>query len=208
MWVAKAEGGAYKDRVSEFVSTLRRRARVAPRAGEGGGDPLETSALGRALLSLFLIFTLVAIGATNLPDSALKGKLLARAGPYLTVTGLDQNWGVFAPDTRRSVISLVATVQYADGSTDAWRLPEGEPVLGGYWDYRWRKWAEQLMTLSGDAGGLQRPAAIWIAGAMERPGKRPALVTLATRSRDLPPPGTSAMRPRSREEVFYRLSFR
>ena len=156
-----------------------------------------------------MLVTLGVVGVTNLPASPVKSSLIAPAGPYLTATGLDQNWGVFAPDSRRSVLALVARVRYADGSTAEWRMPEGGPVLGAYSDYRWRKWAENLMTIGGDAAGLQRPAAVWIAREMERPGKRPVIVTLVARSSDLPPPGTRRGRPGPwREDVFYRLSFR
>ena len=160
-------------------------------------------------ITLFLLATLAAIGVVTLPDSELKRRLVGSAGPYLAATGLDQNWSVFAPDTRRSVLILVATVRYADGSTGTWRLPESGPWLGAYWDYRWRKWAENVMTVTDDPTALQRPAAIWIARAMQRPGKRPVLVTLASRSADLRPPGDpSGNQDPWRESVLYRLSFR
>jgi hypothetical protein len=195
--------------VPQLASIVRRPAEGASLGREGVQERLERSRPGRALISLFVCVTLVAIAVTNLPDSSLRRTLDVAARPYLTATGLDQNWGVFAPDARRSVLSLVATVRYSDGSTAAWRIPTAGPALGAYWDYRWRKWAENVMTIGGGAAGLQRPAAVWIAREMQRPGKRPALVTLATGSLDLPPPGEGASGPaRWREEVFYRLSFR
>ena len=200
---------AYKDRVSQLASAVRRQTERASRGVEALGKWIELSRPGRALISAFVLVTLGAVAMTNLPDSEVKRELLAPAGPYLTATGLDQNWGVFAPDGRRSVLLLVASVRYADGSTAKWRLPEGGPVLGTYWDYRWRKWAENVMTIGGDAAGLQRPAAVWIAREMQRPGKRPALVTLATWSRELRPPGDRGRAQGPwREDVFYRLRFR
>ena len=195
--------------VSDLTSTVRRHAGRMPHGLEETQKRFEASPFGRALISVFLLVTLGALALTNLPDSKVKSKLLAPAGPYLMATGLDQSWGVFAPDGRRSVLALVARVRYADGSTGEWRVPEGDPVLGAYWDYRWRKWAENLMTIGGDAARLQRPAAVWIAREMQRPGKRPVLVTLATRSFDLSAPGEPGRKRRPwREDVFYRLSFR
>jgi hypothetical protein len=158
---------------------------------------------------VFLLVTLGAVAVSNLPDSKVKRQVFVPVAPYLRATGLDQSWGVFAPDGRLSILNFVARVRYGDGSTAEWRLPEGGPALGAYWDYRWRKWAENVMTIDGDAAGLRRPAAVWIARQMQRPGKRPVLVTLAARSSDLRPPGTRATdHDRWRENAFYRLSFR
>jgi hypothetical protein len=195
--------------VSPRRSSFRTPAGGARPGGEDRQARVEATVVGRTLISVILVLTLAAITVTNLPDSIVKRTLLVVGGPFLGATGLDQNWGVFAPDSRRSVLSLVARVRYADGSTAVWRPPEGGPALGAYWDYRWRKWAENVMTLGGDAAGLQRPAAVWIARNMQRPGKRPALVELATRSYELPPPGAREPGPRGwREDIFYRLSFR
>jgi hypothetical protein len=207
--LAKAVVGPYNGDVSQLASPQRQGAQRVRHWLEGAQERLEASRLGRALISVFLLVTIGAIAVVNLPDSEVKGRLLTVGGPYLSATGLDQNWGVFAPDSRRSVLLLVARVRYADGSTATWRLPEGGPLLGAYWDYRWRKWAENVMTLGGDAASVQRPAAVWIARTMQRPRKRPTLVTLVTRSSDLPPPGTrGAAKGRWRESVVYRLAFR
>lgn len=143
------------------------------------------------MISAFLLATLTAVAVANLPESELKRTLLGPGGPYLNATGLDQNWGVFAPDGRQSVLSLVASVRYSDGSTAAWHLPDAGPVLGAYWDYRWRKWAENLMTLGSEGAAIRTPAAVWVAREMTRPGKEPVQVTLATRFHDLPPTSSS-----------------
>ena len=195
--------------MSPSLWSLHRHASPARPRVERLQERLEGSAPGRALISFFVLVTLGALAVTNLPDSAVKAGVLAPAGPYLAATGLDQNWGVFAPDSRRTVLILIARVRYDDGSTAEWRLPEGGPVVGAYWDYRWRKWAENLMTIGGDAARLQRPAAVWIARDMRRSRKRPVLVTLAARSSALPPPGRQAGEQGPwREDIFYRLSFR
>jgi len=64
------------------------------------------------------------------------------------------------------------------------------------------------MTIGGDAAGLQRPAAVWIAREMQRRGKRPVLVALVTRSSAVNPPGEGRRHGPWLEDVFYRLRFR
>jgi len=152
-------------------------------------ERLESSRLGRLAISVFVAATVAAIAIVNLPDSKVQRSLLSIDGPYVNALGLDQNWGVFAPDGRESVIVLDARVRYTDGSTAAWRLPEGDPFVTAYWDYRWRKWAENLITAGNDGAAIWRPAAIWIARQETRPGKSPAQVTLAARLYDLLAPG-------------------
>ena len=192
----------------ELPSRARGSAARVRRFAETAQERFEAARSGRALISAFVLLTLLAATLANLPDSQVRRALLNPGQRYLNATGLDQNWGVFAPDGRRFVVELVATVRYDDGSTATWRPPEGGPFLGGYWDYRWRKWAENLMTLGTVGGPVRTPAAMWIAGEMTRPGKRPRQVVLKTRFYDLHPPGD----PRGgrgpwRETISYQVEF-
>ena len=61
-------------------------------------ERLESSAVGRAVISAFAVVTVVALALWNLPDSEIKRKALTVVRPYVTALGLEQNWGVFAPD--------------------------------------------------------------------------------------------------------------
>lgn len=63
-------------------------------------ERLEARPAGRVLISAFLVVTLAAVCATNLPESRLRREALKPAGPFLRATGLDQDWRVFAPDPR------------------------------------------------------------------------------------------------------------
>lgn len=152
-------------------------------------ERFESGRLGRVAISVFVAATLAAIAIVNLPASRFQRRLLKADTPYVNALGLDQAWGVFAPDGRQSVIVLDATVRYTDGSTVAWRLPEAGRLLGQFWDYRWRKWAENLIMTTVNAPDIWRPAALWIARQETRPGKQPAQVTLAARLYDLRAPG-------------------
>jgi hypothetical protein len=195
--------------VSEPLSSIRGCVRKGQAWLGSPQERFEASRLGRVVISVFLLVTLAAVAVGNLPDSIVKRTLAGPAGPYLNATGLDQNWGVFAPDGRQFGLSLVATVRYADGSTAAWPLPQAGPLLGAYWDYRWRKWAENLMTLGSEGAVMRTPAAVWIAREMTRPGKRPVRVTLASRRYDLFPPGDARGDLGSwKETTFYGVNFR
>jgi len=152
-------------------------------------ERFERAPAGRALISAFLVVTLAAVAVTNLPESRLRREGLKAAQPYLEATGLDQNWRVFAPHPRRTSLRLLARVRYRDGAVGVWRLPAGGDLVGAYWDYRWRKWLENVIQDS-RRKDLQRAAAAYIAREMRRPGKIPARVTLVERAQDLRPPGS------------------
>jgi hypothetical protein len=150
--------------------------------------------VGRGVISAFIVVTLAALVITNLPSSHLRAKLMTPAEPYLNVLGLDQNWGIFAPDPRRQVLELEARLRYPDGSSETLRPPRGGALIGAYWDYRWQKLGENVM--GGDGRELKRSLARWIARERRRRREPPASVTLLKLSYDLPPPGKGAARAR------------
>ncbi len=151
-------------------------------------ERLESRAAGRILISVLIAVSLCAVGITNLPDSPLRRHGLSVALPYLEATGLDQNWSLFAPEPRRTSLRLLARVRYEDGSTAVWTPPAGGDLAGAYWDYRWRKWIENV-TVGPRRESLQRAAVPYIADQMRRPGKSPTTVTLVEQAQELRAPG-------------------
>ena len=91
-------------------------SRVNGAAGQSLQQRIEDSVPGRALISLLIVFTLLAVVVINLPDSALRRSLSKTTQPYLNAIGLDQAWGVFAPDPRRESIRLEVRLGYPDGT--------------------------------------------------------------------------------------------
>jgi hypothetical protein len=150
-------------------------------------DRVERTAWGRLLISALVVVTLVSIIFSNLPGSKLTRNVLRVDGSYLNVTGLDQRWTLFAPDPRRRSIAVEGRVQYADGSTDIWRLPRGGALIGSYWDYHWQKWLEFVLDVGHPE--LWRPAAAFIARERNRPGRMPVRVTLIRVTALNNPPG-------------------
>jgi hypothetical protein len=164
-------------------------------------ERLESSAAGRLAISILIIATVFSVVAWNLPESAIKERALRVAGPYIRATGLYQNWGVFSPDPRRHSLQLVARIRYADGSENTLSVPRGGRLVGGYWDYRWRKWMEWATT---DARSfLWEPAAAWFARRAAAEGQQPVQVTLIRRWQPTLPPGPGPSRAPWREYAYY-----
>jgi hypothetical protein len=167
-------------------------------------ERLESSAVGRAVISAFAVVTVVALALWNLPDSEIKRKALTVVRPYVTALGLEQNWGVFAPDPRRESLELVARVEYADGTERTLEVPRGDPFVGEYWDYRWRKWYEWARA---DAyQNLWDPGARWFARVAADEGGTPVRVTLVRRWRESLPPGPGPARSEWHEFAYYTLN--
>jgi hypothetical protein len=164
---------------------------------------IESSGIGRAVISVFVVVTVVAIVGTNLPGSTLRADLMSPGQPYLNALGLDQDWALFAPDPRREAIGLRAIVRYDDGTSATWTIPDDDPVIGTYRDYRWRKWMENVIMPTSQ--GLWRAAALWAAREEARSDKREFDVTLVRLTSSLMAPGTKPLRGPWVAEAFFNL---
>lgn len=172
-------------------------------------ERFEASVVGRSVISVFVVVAVFSIIVINLPGSSpIRTRLLKKAQPFLNATGLDQGWGVFAPDPRRAVYGLHAVVEYDDGSSATWRFPTGDDLIGGYWDYRWRKWMENVND-DGNGATLRKPAALWAAKETAHKGAHPIRVQLFRSIATLRPPGEKGKDPLpATETVIYTLTFR
>ena len=167
-------------------------------------ERFERSRVGRVLISLFVLATLVTVLTANLPASRLQSVLLRADHPYLNAADLEQNWGVFAPDPRTQTVEVMARVQFADGSQETWQIPARDPVVGEYIDYRWRKWEEWVVSPS--YAFLYRPGAIYAARRLATPERQPVRVGLIDRSHQITVPGQAATSlPGSTDHTYYTL---
>ena len=173
----------------------------------GWQQRLEESAFGRGVISTLLIVTVIAVAATNLPDSSLRRGLMQPGQPFLNALGLDQNWSVFAPDPRRAVLDVYALVTFEDGKVTRWHFPRNNSVIGSYRDYRWGKWQEAMIVPS-NGNLLWRSAALWAAGREARPGHAVVRVTLMERTSPLAPPGAQPSVGPPQVRAFYQLVVR
>ncbi len=138
----------------------------------------------QTLVSAFLIVLLFCVVVAAMPPSSLERTLSRPARPFLEATGLDQSWGVFAPNPRREVIDMSVRLVYPDGRAETWRPPKG---------YRWRKLMEHT-NLSEGISTLARDTALHAARSA---GGRPTRAVMVRRWAALPP-GAGAERGRWR----------
>lgn len=114
-------------------------ARAHPDAGFFVSSPV-----GRGLLSVLLLFTLSGVFVWNLPPSHLRHRLIPVYRPYVHALGLDQDWGLFSPDPRNLSILFEARLGFRDGSGETFHPPLGDPFVGLFRGYRWKKWGERV----------------------------------------------------------------
>ena len=174
-----------------------------------GGDPIglpdgRSARIKRALISLFLVVTIIAIVSHFIFAPALQRALLKVTHPYAVALGLDQNWGVFAPEPRPQTFDMRARIFYADGTAEWWTLPERNPVIGEYVDYRWRKWLEYIVNPSFQKV-LFKPLATWLARTHTDAHHEPVRIAFVARWYDLYPPGSvkGPLRSDWREKAYY-----
>lgn len=147
---------------------------------------LENTPVGRALINAGIIVTLAAILVVSMPASVIRSTLLVWAQPYLSAVGLGEDWGVFAPSPRTTVIYGTARIRYSDGTSSEWSFPT-RPGLMAYSDYRWQKFEEHVR-LDGYSG-LWQPFARYLARHKSTPDHTPVRVDLTRRWADIHPPG-------------------
>jgi hypothetical protein len=138
-------------------------------------ERIESSRLGRLILSVAIVVILGGVLTWNLPPSQLATDTQPAFQRVMYGTGLDQNWSVFAPDPPQTVVTFQARIVYDDGTERTWQVPTGGSFLGAYWDYRWLKWGE--IVSAGVDARLWLPAAKWIARQEQDAGRHPVSVT-------------------------------
>ncbi|HVE47152.1 MAG TPA: hypothetical protein VNA57_10460 [Acidimicrobiales bacterium] len=169
-------------------------------------EKLESTRWGRVLLSVVLTVVLCAVLVVNLPPSHTRDTQMKVFRPILSSTGLRQNWGVFAPNPPRSTREFLARIDYADGTSEAWRPPKGGKGLSAYRYYRWRKLSDAAQSRN-DRAVLWRPLARWIAREHGREGARVVRVQFIRQRLATPAPGTD-QRSRWRSNTYYTLEFK
>jgi hypothetical protein len=171
----------------------------------GTQERFEGTRAGRYIITAFILVTLVSIAVTILPRSAgIHKKLVPATQPYLNAIGMDQNWGVFAPDPRREVLELRARLGYVNGQTRTWRPPESDPFIGATHEYRWRKLVE--FVTSENYKFTWKPMAAFISRQSKLGGRRPVSVLLERRTREILPPGHTPRFGPWQETAYYELS--
>ena len=139
---------------------------------------LVASTPGRLVVALVLVIVGWWIVMPNMPASAVRNKLDVTWQPADQL-GLLQDWGVFSPNPRDISLDVRARVEYDDGTVEFWDIPDFDPLIGAYREYRWNKWQERVrLDVRSD---LWPSTAAWIAEQHRRNGELPARVVLIRR---------------------------
>lgn len=138
-------------------------------------------------ISVLIVLILLSVLASVSPDSAIKTGLVGLTRPFILVTALDQRWGVFAPNPRLETSNVIARVERADGTVGEYPL-ESAAGISEYWNYRWRKYGEQLWT-DKSAEAERATFSRWIAAQDRAGGHEPVRVTLLRQTRPNLAPG-------------------
>ena len=164
------------------------------------GERFESSALGRALLSLLMLVVLVGVLLWNLPAGRPHDRARTVVGPVVQALGLEQDWALFAPEPRSFGVGVSATVTHRDGRTEHWSPPHNGLLVTPYRTYRWQKYIERLR--ADDYANLWEPTARWVA---RQAGSDVTKVILTRTFRDATEPGDGRVRPKAGTYDFYTL---
>jgi hypothetical protein len=159
-------------------------------ADSGERDPREAEdgevLPSRIVLSLWLVGIVVVMIAGNFYTTGLQGTIRTATQPVRTITGLNQGWGVFAPNPRGTSQYVDGRVDFADGTSTTYLIPKRRG-LGAYADYRWHKYQERIFP---DKGAYLWPVyAEYLADRARADGRNPVRVALIRRWSDPLPPG-------------------
>lgn len=176
---------------------------MADRLKPSLGGRFEESPTGRAVISVGLVFALLAFLSSNLPASEIQRRLNRVVHPVRDAIGLDQNWSVFAPDPRSETWRIRADISLSDGSSVRWVIPDGDAFIGEYRFYRWKKYAEGVYQRNRSAAWPH--LALWLVRQTDRPDRHPVRVELTRMWSPFNPPGSRVTQRPQEEQVFYVL---
>ncbi len=154
--------------------------------------------LGRMIISLIGIGFIYFLVIWNLPESAVRDELRPGLAPIIRPMGIAQDWGVFAPNPVSTSYRVEADVEMADGTVVRYMFPDGDPYLGAYREFRWRKYESRIR--KDENRRRWRPTAEWIRDQF--PDGEVRTIDLIRRTRPVPEPGTNETSQWDEESIF------
>lgn len=158
--------------------------------------------LGRLILSLLGAGCIFFLVVWNLPDSEIRDQLRPPLNPSVRTVGIAQDWGVFAPNPISTSYRVEADVTLRDGSVQRYQFPDGDPWIGAYREFRWRKYESRVR--KDENRSRWKPTAEWI--RTQYSDEVVAKIDLVRLSRPVPEPGSDE-ETRWEEEPFYTIRF-
>ncbi|KAA0019428.1 hypothetical protein [Antrihabitans cavernicola] len=161
-------------------------------------ERFERTAVGQLLISVLVGSIILTAVVCCLPDSAIRQDLLPVARPIANSTGLDQNWGVFAPDPIRRLEEVEVRITTVDDTILTWKIPPPAGFVGQFSWYHWQKLKEKVIRVPGIRAGLCH----WVIRNVVEPPEQPARVEMILNTVALLPPGSNAV-PKRGQFVLY-----
>ena len=138
----------------------------------------KLSSLRDVLTSVLIIAVLMTAVLSAVPKSSIKSAAAPVLTPVARATGLDQNWGMFAPNPPRTFSVLEVHVVMSDGQKRVWHISDDPSMPGLYW----RKIKEEVIKHKEFRAGL----ASWVVRKMTNRGERPVRVAMLVKTETLP----------------------
>lgn len=150
----------------------------------------EESRIGQVVISAIIVLILLIGVVCNLPDSPIKLAVTPVARPLAEGTGLDKNWGLYAPNVSMRLETIQVDVTMADQSHRVWTVRAGERLIGRFAWSRWVILMERVVAEPELRPGISE----WVARQVTGPTERAAHVAMILRAQNLPAPGEEASR--------------
>jgi hypothetical protein len=143
----------------------------------------------RILISVFILFNLIAIPVGSTRPRAEQNVLQRLVLPYLRWTRLLQNWPLFVPSPRQNAIKYHVDIVFKDGHTATWQrpYPPNWDFFARHLSYSFQKWDLAANYLD-EKGPLQRDLANYIQRLYWSDSNPPVTITLIRAMAKWPPP--------------------
>ena len=140
-------------------------------------------------VNFFIVFHLVAIVCWAVPLNTLLVSLVNyETRPYMVLTGLDQNWGLFAPIPLSLNCRVEAEITYADGFMTVWKFPLPQDFGHSYFKERDRNWGNSSIRMNANFA-LWPDAARYVARLNNNRSSPPASIKFVRYWAQIGPPG-------------------
>jgi hypothetical protein len=143
----------------------------------------EESAIGRAAISCLIVGFLLAAVIPQLPEAEISRQLKPIVEPVAVASGVNQYWGMFAPDPPGQTDMLAVHVTMADGSEKTWTLQRGDWWMGGLRSAHWQGAMHEAIWQPVNRARF----AEWAVNDLTEPGERAVRVRMVVRTRFLSP---------------------
>jgi hypothetical protein len=131
--------------------------------------------------SALIVVVLMTAVLSALPGSTIKKTVAPVLFPVARVTGLDQSWGMFAPNPPKANSAIEVHVIMSNGTDRVWR-PFDDPSLR---KMQWRKFKEDVINSKEYRPGL----ALWAIRQMTDDANRAVRVAIIVQTETIPLPG-------------------